>query len=82
MQGQRSDTPAPSTRPARRVLRMQMFLGSTLEEIEPQLSSFLNENGICVGNYVDVKLHKLGNVYQLVLVYAELVEETGDERIR
>jgi hypothetical protein len=58
---------------------MRLFLGSTLEEIEPQLSTFLDENGICVGNYVDVKLHKLGSVYQLVLVYAELVEGKENE---
>lgn len=66
----------------RRVLRMRLFMGSTLEEIEPQLSVFLQENAICVGNYVDVKLHKLGNVYQMVLVYAELIEGQGDGRHR
>ena len=28
---------------------------------------------ITVGNYINYKLYKLGNVYQLLLVYAELV---------
>lgn len=58
----------------RRVLRTKMFLGSTLEEIESKLTAFLSEKNICIGNYVEYQLYKLGNVYQVVLVYAELIE--------
>lgn len=58
----------------RRVLRMKFFLGSTMEEIEVAVSEFLERENVCVGNYVDVRLHKLGNVYQFVLPYAEVVE--------
>ena len=32
--------------------------------------------GMCPGNYIDLKLWKYGNVYQAVLLYAELVNET------
>lgn len=58
----------------RRVLRMKIFLGSTIEEIEAAVAEFLGRENLCVGNYVDVKLHKLGNVYQLVLPYAQVIE--------
>ena len=58
----------------RRVLRSKIFLGSTTEEVNQGLSEFLTENNICVGNYIDIKLFKLGNVYQLILVYAELIQ--------
>jgi len=59
----------------RRILRMKMFLGSTTEEIEAALGEFLARELICVGNYVDAKLSKLGGVYQMILVYAEVVTE-------
>lgn len=59
----------------RRVLRSKIFLGSTTGEISKDLDEFLNNTNICVGNYIDYKLFKLGNVYQLVFVYAELIEE-------
>jgi len=58
----------------RRVLRVRIFLGSTVEEINAQIIPFLVDSNICVGNYIDFKLHKLGNVYQLIFVYAELIE--------
>lgn len=59
-----------------RVLRTKMFLGSMIENVDKELDSFLRKNNICVGNYVDIKLHKLGGVYQLILVYAEVVDVT------
>lgn len=62
----------------RRVLRAKLFLGSTIEEIGSRLDGFLEKQGICVGNYVDLKLSKLGNVYQLALVHAELVTDPED----
>ena len=58
----------------RRVLRQKMFLGSTIDEIEEKVDKFLKNSNICIGNYVDVKLFKLGNAYQEILVYAELIE--------
>ncbi|GAF77784.1 unnamed protein product [marine sediment metagenome] len=45
------------------------------EEINDKINIFLNERNICIGNYTDIKLFKLGNVYQYILVYAELIEE-------
>ena len=57
----------------RRVLRHKFFLGSTTEEIENLSDEFLKKQNICVGNYVDIKLFKLGNVYQYILVYAEVI---------
>jgi hypothetical protein len=53
-----------------RLLRIKFFLGSTTEEIQGQVALFI-EN-MCPGNYIDLKLWKLGNVYQAVLIYAEL----------
>jgi len=44
-----------------RRLRIKLFLGSTLEEIQPQISKFIE--GKCPGNYIDLKLWKHGNVY-------------------
>ena len=55
-----------------RLLRIKFFLGSTTEEIQNQISPFVDS--MCPGNYVDLKLWKLGNVYQAALIYAELVE--------
>jgi hypothetical protein len=57
-----------------RVLRVKLFLGSTTEAVEKQLSEWLKKESICIGNYTDLKLFKLGSVYQLVLVYAEVVQ--------
>jgi hypothetical protein len=57
----------------RRVLRQHIFLGSTTEEINAKVDEFLLQKQICVGNYVDFKLEKLGNVYQYIFVYAELI---------
>ena len=57
----------------RRVLRQHIFLGSTTEELNAAVETFLVEKNICVGNYIDFKLNKLGSVYQYILVYAELV---------
>jgi hypothetical protein len=57
-----------------RLLRIQFFLGSTTEEIQEQISPFIKN--MCPGNYIDLKLWKLGNVYQAALVYAELVGVT------
>jgi len=59
----------------KRILRIKLFLGSTTEQVQEQLDAFLLY-GICPGNYIDIKLWKLGNVYQGALVYAELVDET------
>ena len=56
----------------RRVLRSSMFLGSTLEEVEEEFGCFLIDKNVCPGNYVDIKLYKHGNVYQLIFVYAKL----------
>jgi hypothetical protein len=59
----------------KRVLRIKLFLGSTTEQVQQELDTFLAP-GICPSNYIDFKLNKLGNVYQGCLVYAELVAET------
>jgi hypothetical protein len=58
-----------------RILKVKLFLGSTLEEIETKISDWLSKEKICVGNYMDIKLSKLSDVYQLILVYAELIQE-------
>jgi len=58
-----------------RVLNTKVFLGSTTEEIEEKLQKFLEENNVCPGNYIDYKLYKLGNVYQLIFVFAKLLLE-------
>lgn len=58
----------------RRALRFKLFLGSTTEEVEQKLMAWTEQQNVCVGNYVDAKLHKLGGVYQLLLVYAVVVE--------
>jgi hypothetical protein len=55
-----------------RILRTKILLASTIEGLDKNLSEWLSSNNLCVGNYVDVKLYKLGSVYQLILVYAEL----------
>jgi hypothetical protein len=54
-----------------RRLRIKLFLGSTLEEIQPQIDEFVDSK--CPGNYIDLKLWKHGNVYQVALIYAELM---------
>jgi len=56
-----------------RYLRIKFFLGSTIEEIQRSLNAFLNNENICIGNFRDLKLWKEGSVYQVSLVYAELV---------
>jgi len=58
-----------------RVLRTKLFLGSTTEEIEGKLQEFLEEKNVCPGNYVEYQLYKLGEVYQLIFVFAELIEK-------
>jgi len=57
----------------RRYLRIKFFLGSTTEEIQRSLNAFLENENICIGNFVDLKLWKEGSVYQVALVYAQLV---------
>jgi hypothetical protein len=56
-----------------RVLRIKWFLGSTTERIEEAMNSFLGGSGLCPGNYVDLMLWKHGDVYQVALVYADVV---------
>lgn len=56
-----------------RYLRIKIFLGSTTEKVEEDLLTFLIREKLCVGNYVDLKLYKLGGVYQLVFVYAQVI---------
>jgi len=58
----------------RRVLRQKIFLGSTTEEVDEKVGIFLVDKNICIGNYADIKMFKLGRVYQYVLVYAELID--------
>lgn len=55
----------------RRVLRIKLFFASTIEEIDFQITKFLVDEQICVGNYVESGLAKLGNIYQFKLIYAE-----------
>ncbi len=55
-----------------RTLRIKWFLGSTLERIQEQMDKFLG-GSMCPGNYVDLMLWKHGDVYQVALVYAEVV---------
>lgn len=58
-----------------RVLRTKIFLASTTSTIDYLFSKFLEENNICVGNYVDIKLFKLGGIYQLIFVYAKVIDD-------
>lgn len=58
----------------RRILRTKLFLGSTTEELDEQLSKYLQIENICPGNYIDYKLYKHGGVYQLIFVYAKLLQ--------
>lgn len=58
-----------------RVLRTKMFLASTLGSIEYMFQEFLEEKNICVGNYVDVKLLKRGHIYQLIFIYAKVIDD-------
>ena len=58
----------------RRVIRQKIFLGSTIEEINIAFDSFLEKENICVGNYIDSKLYKLGGVYQFQFFYAKVIE--------
>jgi len=58
-----------------RVLRTKILLASTIGTIEYEFSKFLEENNVCVSNYIDIKLFRLGNIYQLIFVYAKVVED-------
>ena len=58
----------------KRVLRIKIFLGSTIEELTEEIKCFLDSNPICPGNMIEPSLTKLGNVYQFVLCYAEVIE--------
>ena len=60
-------------RSPQRVLRTKLLFASTIEELEEFFESFLEAVNICVGNYVDLKLWKLGNIYQLALIYAVVI---------
>ena len=65
-----------STTPMKaRVLRTKLFLASTLSSIEREFQNFLEEQNICVGNYIDIKLFRLGNIYQLIFVYAKVIDD-------
>jgi hypothetical protein len=61
-----------------RVLRIKWFLGSTIERIEEAMGKFLGGSGLCPGNYVDLMLWKFGDVYQVALVYAEVIPAEGN----
>lgn len=58
-----------------RVLRTKFFLGSTTEEIEKAQETWLINNEICPGNYIEHQLYKLGDVYQAVLIYAQFISK-------
>lgn len=58
-----------------RVLRSKIFLASTTSTVDYLFSKFLEENNICVGNFVDIKMFKLGGIYQLIFVYAKVVDD-------
>lgn len=58
-----------------RVVRTKIFLASTIETLEYLFSHFLEEQNICVGNYVDLKLYKKGGTYQLIFVYAKVIDD-------
>jgi len=55
-----------------RVIRLAMFIGSTVEEIEEKFSARFG-NSLCPGNIVKTELYKLGGVYQYEVVYAEFL---------
>jgi hypothetical protein len=57
----------------KRELRIKIFIGSTVEIVEKKLSNFLKQQKICPGNFIEHKLYRLGGVYQLVFIYAELI---------
>ena len=40
-----------------------------------KVEQFLEENNVCLGNFVDAKLFKLGNVYQYILYYGIVITE-------
>jgi hypothetical protein len=50
-----------------------MLFASTVEELDTLLNDFLEKSNICIGNYTDLKLWKNGSIYQLALVYAEVI---------
>ena len=62
-----------------RELRLRIFLGSTLEEIERDVNDWCKDAGMCPGNLVKSDLHKHGSVYQLLVWYAEVVAERRRE---
>jgi hypothetical protein len=69
-----TQTSPPKDDPPTRRLWVRMFLGDTLEQIEQQMASYLGHECICPGNYIDVKLWKLGDVYQAALVHAIVIQ--------
>ena len=58
-----------------RVLRTKMFLASTIGSVESQFQEFLEEKNICVGNYIDLKLFRKGDIYQLIFMYAKVIDD-------
>lgn len=65
----------------KRKLQTKIFFGSTTEKIEEKMNKFLNDKKVCPGNYIDSKLYRLGGVYQLVFMYAELVDVNSGSHI-
>jgi hypothetical protein len=53
-----------------RTLKLKMFIGSTLEEIELQFNKFF-EDKLCPGNLIETNLYMYGGVYQYEVLYAE-----------
>lgn len=61
----------------RRVTRIQIWVGSTVEELSETVNSWLVSTNLCPGNVLSFRLTKLGNVYQGTLLYAQVISE-GD----
>lgn len=59
----------------RRQLDIEIFLGSSTEEVSASVKNFCEEKKLCPGNLVDSALYKHGNVYQFVVWYAKVVED-------
>lgn len=57
-----------------RVVRLKIFIGSTVDEISREFNSFFMDD-LCPGNVIKTQLYKYGNVYQYEVLYAQLLKE-------
>lgn len=62
----------------KRVSRVKFFIGSTLEEINGQVTEFFLDN-LCPGNLIKTDLYMLNDVYQYEVWYCVLVSDEAKE---